>query len=80
MLVGLSVRPLEPLTRPLELLLDVLPLFEPPLLGVGAGVLLPLLLLLPELMLPPLALGLTVALGASLLEAGGLLISGWVAG
>ena len=69
MLVGLSVRPLEPLTRPLELLLDVLPLFEPPLLGVGAGVLLPPLLLLPELMLPPLALGLTVALGAVLLFA-----------
>ena len=75
MLVGLSVRPLEPLTRPLELLLDVLPL----LLGVGAGVLLPLLLLLPELMLPPLALGLTVALGAVLLFADGL-FSGWVAG
>lgn len=79
MLVGLSVRPLEPLTRPLELLLDVLPLFEPPLLGVGAGVLLPPLLLLPELMLPPLALGLTVALGAALLFADGL-FSGWVAG
>ncbi len=79
MLVGLSVRPLEPLTRPLELLLDVLPLFEPPLLGVGAGVLLPPLLLLPELMLPPLALGLTVALGAVLLFADGL-FSGWVAG
>ena len=75
MLVGLSVRPLEPLTRPLELLLDVLP----PLLGVGAGVLLPPLLLLPELMLPPLALGLTVALGAALLLADGL-FSGWVAG
>lgn len=72
MLVGLSVRPLEPLTRPLELLFEVLP----PLLGVGAGVLLPPLLLLPELMLPPLALGLTVALGASLLDAGGLLTSG----
>ena len=69
------MRPLEPLTRPLELLLDVLPLLEPPLLGVGAGVLLPPLLLLPELMLPPLALGLTVALGASL-DAGGLLTSG----
>lgn len=79
MLVGLSVRPLEPLTRPLELLLDVLPLFEPPLLGVGAGVLLPPLLLLPELMLPPLALGLTVALGAVLLFADEL-FSGWVAG
>lgn len=79
MLVGLSVRPLEPLTRPLELLLDVLPLFEPPLLGVGAGVLLPPLLLLPELMLPPLALGLTVALGAALLFADEL-FSGWVAG
>ena len=79
MLVGLSVRPLEPLTRPLELLLDVLPLFEPPLLGVGAGVLLPTLLLLPELMLPPLALGLTVALGAVLLFADEL-FSGWVAG
>ena len=73
------MRPLEPLTRPLELLLDVLPLFEPPLLGVGAGVLLPPLLLLPELMLPPLALGLTVALGAALLFADGL-FSGWVAG
>ena len=73
------MRPLEPLTRPLELLLDVLPLFEPPLLGVGAGVLLPPLLLLPELMLPPLALGLTVALGAVLLFADGL-FSGWVAG
>lgn len=72
MLVGLSVRPLEPLTRPLELLLEVLSLFEPLLLGVGAGVLLPLLLLLPELMLPPLALGLTVALGAALLFADGL--------
>ena len=71
----MSVRPVEPLTRPLELLLDVLPLLEPPLLGVGAGVLLPPLLLLPELMLPPLALGLTVALGASL-DAGGLLTSG----
>lgn len=79
MLVGLSVRPLDPLTRPLELLLDVLPLFEPPLLGVGAGVLLPPLLLLPELMLPPLALGLTVALGAVLLFADEL-FSGWVAG
>jgi ABC-type cobalamin transport system permease subunit len=78
-LVGLSVRPLELLTRLLELLLDVLPLFEPPLLGVGAGVLLPPLLLLPELMLPPLALGLTVALGAVLLFADGL-FSGWVAG
>ena len=76
MLVGLSVRPLELLTRPLELLLDVLPLFEPLLLGVGADVLLPPLLLLPELMLPPLTLGLTVALGASLLDAGGLLTSG----
>lgn len=75
MLVGLSVRPLEPLTRPLEVLLDVLPL----LLGVGAGVLLPPLLLLPELMLPPLTLGLTVALGAVLLFADGL-FSGWVAG
>ena len=73
------MRPLEPLTRPLELLLDVLPLFEPPLLGVGAGVLLPPLLLLPELMLPPLTLGLTVALGAALLFAGEL-FSGWVAG
>ena len=73
------MRPLELLTRPLELLLDVLPLFEPPLLGVGAGVLLPPLLLLPELMLPPLALGLTVALGAVLLFADGL-FSGWVAG
>ena len=78
MLVGLSVRPLELLTRPLELLLEVLPLLEPPLLGVGAGVLLPPLLLLPELMLPPLALGLTVALGATswLPFAGGLLTSG----
>ena len=76
MLVGLSVRPLELLTRPLELLLDVLPLFEPLLLGVGADVLLPPLLLLPELMLPPLTLSLTVALGASLLDAGGLLTSG----
>ena len=75
----MSVRPLELLTRPLELLLDVLPLLEPLLLGVGAGVLLPLLLLLPELMLPPLALGLTVALGAALLFADGL-FSGWVAG
>ena len=71
----MSVRPLEPLTRPLELLLEVLPLLEPLLLGVGAGVLLLPLLLLPELMLPPLALGLTVALGASL-DAGGLLTSG----
>ena len=69
----MSVRPLEALTRPLELLLEVLPLLEPPLLGVGAAVLLPPLL--PELMLPPLALGLTVALGASL-DAGGLLTSG----
>ena len=75
----MSVRPLEPLTRPLELLLEVLPLFEPPLLGVGAGVLLPLLLLLPELMLPPLTFGLTVAVGAALLFADGL-FSGWVAG
>ena len=79
MLVGLSVRPLEPLTRPLELLLEVLPLFEPPLLGVGAGVLLPPLLLLPELMLPPLTFGLTVAVGAVLLFADEL-FSGWVAG
>ena len=78
MLVGLSVRPLELLTRPLELLLDVLPPFEPLLLGAGGGVLLPPLLLLPELMLPPLALGLTVALGATswLPFAGGLLTSG----
>ena len=79
MLVGLSVRPLELLTRLLELLLDVLPLFEPPLLGVGAGVLLPPLLLLPELMLPPLTFGLTVAVGAVLLFADEL-FSGWVAG
>ncbi len=79
MLVGLSVRPLEPLTRPLELLLDVLPLFEPPLLGVGAGVLLPPLLLLPVLMLAPLTVGLPVAVGAALLFADGL-FSGWVAG
>ena len=78
MLVGLSVRPLEPLTRPLELLLDVLPLLEP-LLGVTAGVLLPPLLELPELMLPPFTLGLTVALGAVMLFADGL-FSGWVAG
>ena len=70
----MSVRPFEPLTRPLELLLEVLPLLEPPLLGV-AGVLLPPLLLLPELILPPLILGLTVALGASL-DAGGLWTSG----
>ena len=73
------MRPLELLTRPLELLLDVLPPFEPLLLGAGGGVLLPPLLLLPELMLPPLALGLTVALGAALLFADGL-FSGWVAG
>ena len=58
----MSVPPLELLTRPLELLLDALPL----LLGAGGGVLLPPLLMLPELMLPPLALGLTVALGATL--------------
>ena len=74
----MSVRPLELPTRPLELLLEVLPLLE---LLLGAGALLLPLLLLPELMLPPLTLGLTVALGATSLPfAGGLLTSGWVAG
>ena len=51
-----------PLTRPL-LLLAFGRLLEPPLLGVGALLLVPLLWP-PELMLPALSLGLTVALGA----------------